>query len=168
MFPIFETSATALCGIYWYTVSWTCTAASLNFWKHVVYQRNLVYLFLLPLLSSSFLWGFAAPKQFRFQTQTMGGTIHKFEAQLPNLWPRFWAPGLIRSGCQPVGQARVQLRQVSSLINQCFRKMFSCAWLPDAGFTMGGRHKEGSIGFPIDYKSSMWFHLFWGPRLTDR
>ena len=48
---------------------------------------------LLPVLNSSCLC-FVAPKQGPDSGPQNGATILKLVAQLPNLWPQFWAHGI--------------------------------------------------------------------------
>ena len=74
---------------------------------------------LLPVLTSSCLC-FVAPEQGPDSGPKTGATILKLGAQLPNLWPQFWAHGICALSCD-----RLHLPF-----------MFSCAWCKDAGFTV--------------------------------
>ena len=74
---------------------------------------------LLPVLTSSCLC-FVAPEQGPDSGPKNGATILKLVAQLPNLWPQFWAHGICALSCD-----RLHLPF-----------MFSCAWCQDAGFTV--------------------------------
>ena len=70
---------------------------------------------------------FVAPKQGPDSGPQNGATILKLVAQLPNLWPQFWAHGILRFAfCKEC----VELQQVASFIH------VSCAWCQDAGFTV--------------------------------
>ena len=70
---------------------------------------------------------FVAPKQGPDSGPQNGATILKLVAQLPNLWPLFWAHSILRFAfCKEC----VELQQVASFIH------VSCAWCQDAGFTV--------------------------------
>ena len=78
---------------------------------------------LLPVLNSSCLC-FVAPKQGTDSGPKNGATIH---AQLPNLWPQFWAHGICVL-------PSVKIALSCDRLHLSF--MFSCAWCQDAGFTV--------------------------------
>ena len=80
---------------------------------------------LLPVLNSSCLC-FVAPKQGPDSGPQNGATILKLVAQLPNLWPQVWAPGIC-----VVPSAKSALSCDRLHLNSCF-----FAFGASAGFTV--------------------------------
>jgi len=84
---------------------------------------------LLPVLNSSCLC-FVAPKQGPDSGPRNGATILKLIAQLPNLWPQFWAHDIC---VWPSAKSALSCDRLHLSF------MFSCAWCQDAGFTCRAR-----------------------------